>query len=936
MAAEDLAPALARQTPAWATELLQLAKTSFVKNDPKNWEECKVDGDFTKEVPLWVLDFEAMPIPSVFPLLTAVKHAKDQWFGDRSDQSFSFPPPGMVLEVAKYRKQLTDSDCGKLQRANLDIVFFAWLLKFKEVSEAKESKYVAMFRKAALRVLMTVRYVENEATKLARAYQLREDEEKNATIAGHSLLSREHLLKNASSGAATNLVDYMAQHKIVYGTSDSTLSVGTIRLHLRVLRRLSLAMVDSGTPAYEGSALYWFDRNEELWGRKGIQVTLQENARNFDAFQAALPNLDDLRDASMNLHILLLRGNNIKLSGRGIGDLARALVLYSRVPTALLPRFEKYAELLKPFASLREFHREFPVGMEENGSPAVRDITYPMFAQESADKLTTQVLIPLFNYKKHGALMGGGSALGVVFVKQLLPELEAMYAQEQARQSMAQGISSVSAVPPADSQSEEPVSEEEAAALKKAFDEKQMELLNSMAQEFLNSNVLLLSWTNPSLMDALCGHPLTKDGASKLFCWQAGLDATTGPTGRTSIFRMKAAADETRMDSSIDMMAKLMRDLDSGLFFSGRNTLIAKDLKKKLQALKPKVGLKEMQISPDEEVLLRLLHGEGRNQYASLDPVLRLQGKAEIYFHIVKTSKCWKDRRPAARRFVSGNTAFRTMQNAPILETAAMHKVSSKERDAVFRNVIGSDRWSPGVGRKSAGGGAASATTADRESESEEGGEENPLAGCTDAEGNVVLFHMELHPKVLAQLLWENQARVLIDFSPGSAMMARTALSMGVKVILIGLNDAHVGVLRKMLTQFIRANIDADMAGFAPSDKMEKLQQLKPARLKLHESRRGIAEMSPPLPGAGKATFEKTMSAAIDALQTGANLPPAKRQRTEPKPAPPKPSTPAVPKPKPPADPKAKAPAAKVQPAPTPATGAAPSESVADLLNMFS
>ena len=194
--ADDLAPALARQTPAWATELLQLAKTSFVKNDPKNWEECKVEGDFTKEVPLWVLDFESMPIPTVFPLLTAVKEAKNQWFGERADQSFSFPPPGMVLEVAKYNKQLGDSDCGKLQRTNLDIVFFAWLMKFKEVSEAKENRLVAMFRKAALRVLMTVRHCENEAAKLARAYQLREDEEKNATIAGHSLLSRARELNS--------------------------------------------------------------------------------------------------------------------------------------------------------------------------------------------------------------------------------------------------------------------------------------------------------------------------------------------------------------------------------------------------------------------------------------------------------------------------------------------------------------------------------------------------------------------------------------------------------------------------------------------------------------------------------------------------------------------------------------------------------------------
>ena len=34
---------------------------------------------------------------------------------------------------------------------------------------------------------------------------------------------------------------------------------------------------------------------------------------------------------------------------------------------------------------------------------------------------------------------------------------------------------------------------------------------------------------------------------------------------------------------------------------------------------------------------------------------------------------------------------------------------------------------------------------------------------------------------------------------------------------------------------------------------MEKLQQLKPARLKLHESGKNIAELSPPLPGSGKA-----------------------------------------------------------------------------------
>ena len=76
----------------------------------------------------------------------------------------------------------------------------------------------------------------------------------------------------------------------------------------------------------------------------------------------------------------------------------------------------------------------------------------------------------------------------------------------------------------------------------------------------------------------------TYDGAAKLFVWHALLDATTGPANRMSVFKMKAAADETRLDSCIDMMSKIMKDLDSGLFFSGRNAL---DLQVALETLNP-------------------------------------------------------------------------------------------------------------------------------------------------------------------------------------------------------------------------------------------------------------------------------------------------------------------------------------------------------------
>ena len=166
-----------------------------------------------------------------------------------------------------------------------------------------------------------------------------------------------------TAGAATGLVEYMQAHKIVFANSDTTMNVANVRLHLRVLRRLSMAVADTGSPAYADSALFFFDRNEEIFGRKGQQTLLQESARAFDSFQSALQSLDELRMASENLHILLLRGCNIKMSGRQIPELARGLVLYSKVPQALIPRFPRYAEFLKDFQSLKVFHAQFPVGL---------------------------------------------------------------------------------------------------------------------------------------------------------------------------------------------------------------------------------------------------------------------------------------------------------------------------------------------------------------------------------------------------------------------------------------------------------------------------------------------------------------------------------------------------------------------------------------------
>ena len=87
----------------------------------------------------------------------------------------------------------------------------------------------------------------------------------------------------------------MAVEQLLKGTNmkwanaESRMNIYNIRLHMRVLRRLSMAVLDQGDPKYEESALAYFDKNEEIFGRKGKQVAvLQESTKALDAFQADL------------------------------------------------------------------------------------------------------------------------------------------------------------------------------------------------------------------------------------------------------------------------------------------------------------------------------------------------------------------------------------------------------------------------------------------------------------------------------------------------------------------------------------------------------------------------------------------------------------------------------------------------------------------------
>jgi hypothetical protein len=72
-----------------------------------------------------------------------------------------------------------------------------------------------------------------------------------------------------------------------------------------------------------------------------------------------------------------------------------------------------------------------------------------------------------------------------------------------------------------------------------------------------------------------------------------------------------------------------------------------------------------------------------------------------------------------------------------------MVKVPAKEREAIFRGIVGSDKWTPGLRRQSKGG----ADDGTDEDEAPPAEEESDDGNNRDVDGNVILFYMELHPK---------------------------------------------------------------------------------------------------------------------------------------------------------------------------------------------
>ena len=464
---------------------------------------------------------------------------------------------------------------------------------------------------------------------------------------------------------------------------------------------------------------------------------LQESCRYLDAFQAALTDSNDLRMAAENLHVMFLRGYNVKAHGRHVAETARACVMYTKIPAALIPRFPKHAGSLAAFKSLAAFHTAFPAGRDWDGNELPEEKPkFPIFGSESLDKLGLDILIPLHTFKRHSSLTGTTAALAVPFVKDLLPELEQLYKiDECAGQDSMAGNMPEQHVPI----EEVPISAGESEVLQQEYNIAQAKLYDEFAEEHLAKNVLKLNYEEPHLFDKISTQPMIGEGSARLFMYNAGTDCTKDPPRYCSPYRMKAAADEDHLDFAVGCMAKLLSDADSGIFISGRNNLIMRDMKRQISALKPKVGVKELEMEPDEAQFMAHIRIDS-NKMGSIDT-------KDPYLHIVKSSRVWKSRRSVPRRFVPGNTAFKKMAPLPVLSKDAMTKIAHAEREQVFRTVLATDRWSP-KGNK----GATKVTVDDDvdEDEEEEECQDEAAPAVVDTACEVVFYWMELHPRVIS------------------------------------------------------------------------------------------------------------------------------------------------------------------------------------------
>ena len=102
--------------------------------------------------------------------------------------------------------------------------------------------------------------------------------------------------------------------------------------------------------------------------------------------------------------------------------------------------------------------------------------------------------------------------------------------------------------------------------------------------------------------------------------------------------------------------------------------------------------------------------------------------------------------------------------------------------------------------------------------------------------------------------------------------MVKAAFMMCVKIIVVCHNEHHVKVLKALLRTWVVAELQRGECKFAPPDLLQRLDEAKPARLKMHETqkKRTGEELESP------ASKRQAMAQSVEAMLNNLSSPPPK------------------------------------------------------------
>ena len=151
--------------------------------------------------------------------------------------------------------------------------------------------------------------------------------------------------------------------------------------------------------------------------------------------------------------------------------------------------------------------------------------------------------------------------------------------------------------------------------------------------------------------------------------------------------------------------------------------------------------------------------------------------------------------------------------------------------------------------------------------------------------------------------MWENNTRVAILFSVGAGMFIHVCFTMNVKVLAVCHNDQHAKAVTRIAKYFVSKAVEAGDGKFCPPDKEQRIEDVKPRRLKLYEeqqqeARKRMSETNLSSPATKRAHLADTVDTALDIMLGSSASPKANAPKPKPPgPLPPKPGSPAVPTP---------------------------------------